>query len=109
MTGRTTDDGREILFMPTAPNITTGFVIEAKPDRYTESDESVEEALTRLLSAGFGDTEQESVANMFDDRGGKKETPSPGDRPSGSGSGSGSGSTPNPAGDGSAHTQQSSE
>ncbi|PSP20304.1 hypothetical protein BRC62_00280 [Halobacteriales archaeon QH_10_67_13] len=106
-TGRTTDDGREILFMPTAPNITTGFVIEAKPDRYTESDESVEEALTRLLSAGFGDTEQESVANMFDDRGGKNETPSPGDRPSGSGSGSGS--TPNPAGDGSAHTQQSSE
>ena len=80
-TGKTTDDGKEILFMPTAPNITTGFVIEVDPDRYTETDEGVEEALTRLLSAGFGDTEQDSVADMFDDRGGRQNTPEPVDSP----------------------------
>ncbi|MFB6146337.1 MAG: DUF502 domain-containing protein [Halobacteriaceae archaeon] len=56
-TGKTTADGREVLFLPTAPNITTGFVIEADPDQFVETDESVEEALTRILSAGFGDAE----------------------------------------------------
>ncbi|WP_158058645.1 DUF502 domain-containing protein [Halorussus halophilus] len=55
-TGKKTNDGRELLFMPTAPNITTGFVIEAKPEEFEETDESVEDALTRILSAGFGDT-----------------------------------------------------
>lgn len=54
-TGKTTDDGRDVLFLPTAPNITTGFVIEVHPERYTEMDEKVEDALTRILSAGFGD------------------------------------------------------
>ncbi|MFB6157715.1 MAG: DUF502 domain-containing protein [Haloferacaceae archaeon] len=54
-TGKRTDDGREVLFMPTAPNITTGFVIEVDPDDLTESDERVEEALTRILSAGFAE------------------------------------------------------
>jgi uncharacterized membrane protein len=54
-TGKTTADGREIVFMPTAPNITTGFVMEVKPEDLTESDERVEEALTRILSAGFGE------------------------------------------------------
>jgi uncharacterized membrane protein len=60
-TGKTTADGRELLFLPTAPNITTGFVIEVEPDRFEEIDESVEDALTRILSAGFGDTNDESV------------------------------------------------
>jgi uncharacterized membrane protein len=60
-TGKTTADGRELLFLPTAPNITTGFVIEVEPDRFEEIDESVEDALTRILSAGFGDTNNESV------------------------------------------------
>jgi len=55
-TGKQTTDGREILFMPTAPNITTGFVIEVKQEDIKEVDERVEEALTRLLSAGFGDS-----------------------------------------------------
>ena len=55
-TGKRTPDGREILFMPTAPDITTGFVIEVKPEDIEEVDERVEEALTRLLSAGFGDS-----------------------------------------------------
>jgi uncharacterized membrane protein len=59
-TGQTTDDGRIVLFMPTAPNITTGFVMEVDPDDITETDESVEEALTRVLSAGFGEQERTS-------------------------------------------------
>ena len=54
-TGKTTDDGREVLFLPTSPNITTGFVVEVESDRITELDEDVEDALTRVLSAGFGD------------------------------------------------------
>jgi uncharacterized membrane protein len=56
-TGQTTADGRDVLFLPTAPNITTGFVIEVEPDEYEETGERVEEALTRVLSAGFGETE----------------------------------------------------
>jgi uncharacterized membrane protein len=64
-TGKTTDDGRDVLFLPTSPNITTGFVIEAHPDRYTVIDESVEDSLTRVLSAGFGDADDEPLAKMF--------------------------------------------
>ena len=58
LTGKTTEDGRDVLFLPTAPNITTGFVIEVEPERYTETDERVEDALTRILSAGFGESEE---------------------------------------------------
>ncbi|MFC7216389.1 DUF502 domain-containing protein [Saliphagus sp. GCM10025308] len=57
-TGKTADDGREVLFLPTSPNITTGFVIEVETDRITELDEDVEDALTRVLSAGFGDADR---------------------------------------------------
>ncbi|WP_256288855.1 DUF502 domain-containing protein [Halobellus inordinatus] len=59
-TGKVTDDGRVVLFMPTAPNITTGFVMEVDPEDITETDESVEEALTRVLSAGFGEEERDA-------------------------------------------------
>ena len=59
-TGKVTDDGRAVLFMPTAPNITTGFVMEVDPNDITETDETVEEALTRVLSAGFGEQEPTS-------------------------------------------------
>ncbi len=59
-TGKVTDDGRVVLFMPTAPNITTGFVMEVDPEDLTETDETVEEALTRVLSAGFGEQEPTS-------------------------------------------------
>ena len=65
-TGNTTADGREILFLPTAPNITTGFVIEVEPDRYTEIDDNVEDALTRLISAGFGDNTDDSLAQLIE-------------------------------------------
>ncbi|GAB3028752.1 DUF502 domain-containing protein [Natronobiforma cellulositropha] len=57
-TGKIADDGREVLFLPTSPNITTGFVIEVESHRITELDEDVEEALTRVLSAGFGDADR---------------------------------------------------
>ncbi|MFB6136257.1 MAG: DUF502 domain-containing protein [Halobacteriaceae archaeon] len=60
-TGKTTEDGREVLFLPTAPNITTGFVVEADPDDFEETDERVEEALTRILSAGFGEQGERGV------------------------------------------------
>ncbi|WP_336024442.1 DUF502 domain-containing protein [Halobellus salinisoli] len=63
-TGKTTDDGRVVLFMPTAPNITTGFVLEVDRADITETDESVEEALTRVLSAGFGENEQTSPIDI---------------------------------------------
>jgi len=66
-TGNKTADGREILFLPTAPNITTGFVIEVESDRYTEVDDDVEDALIRLISAGFGDNSEESLAQLIDD------------------------------------------
>jgi len=57
-TGKVADDGREVLFMPTAPNITTGFVMEVESEDITETDERIEEALTRVLSAGFGEEER---------------------------------------------------
>jgi len=65
-TGKRTKDGRDLLFFPTAPNITTGFVVEVEPGDYEETDESVEDALTRLLSAGFGETNEESFRDVID-------------------------------------------
>jgi uncharacterized membrane protein len=64
-TGKRTADGREIVFLPTSPNITTGFVIEVDPADITETDERVEDALTRVLSAGFGETDAESAMEMI--------------------------------------------
>ena len=63
-TGKRTSDGREIVFLPTAPNITTGFVLEVDPENLTDTDETVEEALTRVLSAGFGETDTEVAIGM---------------------------------------------
>jgi uncharacterized membrane protein len=54
-TGKVTDDGREVLFLPTAPNITSGFVVEVASEDVIETDEGVERALTRILSAGFAE------------------------------------------------------
>jgi uncharacterized membrane protein len=55
-TGKRTQDGKVVLFMPTAPNITTGFVMEVDPERVEDTGEKVEEALTRVLSAGFAES-----------------------------------------------------
>ena len=60
-TGKRTSDGREVVFLPTAPNITTGFVIELDPAEIEETDERVEDALTRILSAGFGESRERGV------------------------------------------------
>ncbi|MEF8852857.1 MAG: DUF502 domain-containing protein [Haloarculaceae archaeon] len=68
-TGKKTEDGRDVIFLPTAPNITTGFVIEVEPDAYEETDERVEDALTRVLSAGFGETETTGIAVVPDEDG----------------------------------------
>ena len=78
-TGKRTADGREVLFMPTAPNITTGFVIEVEPDRIEPTDERVEEALTRVLSAGFAEQagteiEVEDVADVVGESEGDEST-----------------------------------
>lgn len=54
-TGNRTQDGRRLCFFPTAPNITTGYVIEVEDHQITPTGEPIEHALTRLLSAGFGD------------------------------------------------------
>ncbi|SFL25208.1 Uncharacterized membrane protein [Halogranum rubrum] len=68
-TGKTTSDGREVLFMPTAPNITTGFVMEVEPHRIEETNEKVEEALTRILSAGFAETNEGVDINVTEEDG----------------------------------------
>lgn len=60
-TGNTSENGREILFMPTVPNISSGLILEVKPENIIETDESPEQALTRTLSAGFG--QSKSVIN----------------------------------------------
>ncbi|MDZ7731098.1 MAG: DUF502 domain-containing protein [Natrialbaceae archaeon] len=57
-TGKMTEDGREVLFLPTSPNITTGYVLEVESEDIMELDEDVETALTRVVSAGFGETDQ---------------------------------------------------
>jgi uncharacterized membrane protein len=72
-TGNYAPDGREILFVPTAPNITSGYVIEVEPDRYSEVDDSVEEALIRLLSAGFGDNSDDSYNSITNTIGGSSD------------------------------------
>lgn len=63
-TGNQTSEGREIVFMPTAPNITSGLVLELPEDKIKETDESAEEALTRVLSAGFGKSENKDRENQ---------------------------------------------
>jgi len=66
-TGKTTSDGREVVFMPTAPNITSGFVMELEPEDIVDADESTEDALTRVLSAGFGENERDVPEPFTDD------------------------------------------
>ncbi len=60
-TGKRSEDGRMLVFVPTAPNITSGFVIEIAEQDLIETDERVEDALTRILSAGFGDNSRDSA------------------------------------------------
>jgi uncharacterized membrane protein len=64
-TGNTTEDGREVVFFPTSPNITSGYVVDVEPERLEKTDESTEEALTRVLSAGFGMESDDDVHEML--------------------------------------------
>ncbi|WP_435100543.1 DUF502 domain-containing protein [Halarchaeum sp. P4] len=65
-TGQRAPDGRELLFIPTSPNITSGFVVEVESEDIIETGETSEDALTRVLSAGFGSSEQEDVQKYLD-------------------------------------------
>ena len=80
-TGKQTPDGREVVFMPTAPNITTGFVMEVDPARLIETQEKVEDALTRILSAGFGESREVPIQVVGAADGGSEGAP--GDAPEG--------------------------
>ena len=69
-TGQQARDGREMLFIPTSPNITTGFVVEVESEDLIEVDETAEDALTRVLSAGFGSTEEPDVESYLGEEAG---------------------------------------
>ncbi len=53
-TGNKTDDGRNVIFVPTSPNVTSGFVVEIEDKWLDGTDETASEAITKVLSAGFG-------------------------------------------------------
>ena len=65
-TGREAPDGRKMLFLPTAPNITSGFVIEVEEEDLITTNETVETALTRILSAGFGQKDERDSGVSID-------------------------------------------
>jgi uncharacterized membrane protein len=54
-TGREADDGRTTVYIPASPVIFVGWVIELDESRVIPADESVEDALIRVISAGFAD------------------------------------------------------
>lgn len=54
-TGRDTADGRVTLFVPASPVIFTGLLIEVDESRIIDWNESTEDALIRVISAGFAD------------------------------------------------------
>lgn len=69
-TGKQTSDGKELIFLPTAPNPASGFVIEVEAEDLIEIDENVETALTRIVSAGFGEqdhSKKDILINVIDD------------------------------------------
>jgi uncharacterized membrane protein len=74
-TGKSTPDGRDVLFVPTSPNITTGFVVEVEPSQYEATGESVEAALTRVLSAGFGEGGNGMPIDVKDEKGADEREP----------------------------------
>lgn len=60
-TGNRTRSGKEVIFVPTSPNVTTGFVVEVDSEEVIETEETAREAMTRTLSAGFGDSNPKDV------------------------------------------------
>ncbi|GGN12614.1 DUF502 domain-containing protein [Halarchaeum nitratireducens] len=91
-TGQRAPDGREILFIPTSPNITSGYVVEVEPEDVIETGETAEDALTRVLSAGFGNstTGASDVSKYLDEteRENDEERDETGRRPNGTADGS---------------------
>ena len=55
-TGNQTDDGKQVLFMPKSPNLTSGFVIEADPEDIEEAEEPPEEMIEKILTGGLDKT-----------------------------------------------------
>lgn len=47
-TGKRTPDGRLLIFLPTASNVTSGLLMEVEPEGVTQPDEHVEDALARI-------------------------------------------------------------
>jgi len=67
-TGTEVVEGRETVFVPTAPNITSGMILYVETDRLVDVDESTEEVLTHVISAGFlkpGEAETEEVESLL--------------------------------------------
>lgn len=56
-TGNRTPDGKTIVFIPGAPEITSGFVADVDPDRIIETDDTLLDVIVRLLSCGFGEAD----------------------------------------------------
>jgi uncharacterized membrane protein len=52
-TGVRAPDGDVMVFLPGAPDPTSGLIVAADPDRVEETDESVSAALIRIVSCGF--------------------------------------------------------
>jgi len=46
-------NGKKTVFVPTSPNITSGFVVEVDETQLEQTDDTLEQAFTRVLSAGF--------------------------------------------------------
>lgn len=67
-TGRRTADGRLLVFLPTSPNVTSGLLLEVEPADVIETDESNEDALGRILSAGFGDANSRNDGDVREGR-----------------------------------------
>lgn len=58
-TGNRSPAGREIVFLPGAPDVTSGFVMEVDPDRLEDVDETTVSLGIRLISCGFSDGDGE--------------------------------------------------
>jgi len=54
-TGRNTADGRTTVYIPASPVIFVGWVVELDESRIEPAAESTEDALIRVLSAGFAE------------------------------------------------------
>lgn len=63
-TGKRTPDGRSLVFVPTSPNVTSGVLLEVEEDDIIRTGESMEDALGRMISAGFGEQDHADSATV---------------------------------------------